>query len=55
VTELHAWAYRTQLKEWEIWAIRRENRPVAQRYVCALLRAGRQLAVPMPAHPQDCC
>ncbi len=55
VTELHAWAYRISLKEWEASGQYDEkNRPVAQRYARALRAApAATWAVPVAAHPQD--
>ncbi|MBH8559303.1 alpha-2-macroglobulin family protein [Hymenobacter negativus] len=55
VTELHAWAYRISLKEWELSGqYDARNRSVVQRYARAL-KAGPAAAwaVPVPAHPQD--
>ena len=55
VTELHAWAYRISLKEWEASGQYDEkNRTVAQRYARALrAKPAATWAVPVPAHPQD--
>ena len=55
VTELHAWAYRISLKEWEnSGQYDEKNRTVAQRYARALRAApAAAWAVPVPAHPQD--
>ena len=55
VTELHAWAYRISLKEWEkSGQYDEKNRTVAQRYARALRAApAATWAVPVPAHPQD--
>ena len=55
VTELHAWAYRISLPEWEKSGQYDErDRPVAQRYARALRAApAATWAVPVPAHSQD--
>ncbi|MBU6119441.1 alpha-2-macroglobulin family protein [Hymenobacter siberiensis] len=55
VTELHAWAYRISLKEWEkSGQYDALQRTVAQRYARALRAApAAAWAVPVPAHPQD--
>ncbi|WP_331060707.1 alpha-2-macroglobulin family protein [Hymenobacter sp.] len=55
VTELHAWAYRISLKEWEkSGEYDEKNRTVAQRYARALrAKPAATWAVPVPAHPQD--
>ncbi|GAA4042746.1 alpha-2-macroglobulin family protein [Hymenobacter glaciei] len=55
VGELHAWAYRISLKEWEkSGEYDEKNRTVAQRYARALRAAPVAIwAVPVPAHPQD--
>ena len=55
VTELHAWAYRISLREWEgSGGYDGRNRLVAQRYARALRAAPvAAWAVPAPAHPQD--
>ncbi|MFD1875182.1 alpha-2-macroglobulin family protein [Hymenobacter bucti] len=52
VTELHAWAYRITLREWEQGAnYDPQNRPLAQRYARALKAApAATWAVPVPAH-----
>ncbi|MDB5271034.1 MAG: hypothetical protein JWP58_4074 [Hymenobacter sp.] len=55
VTELHAWAYRISLSEWEkSGQYDEKNRTVAQRYARALKAApAAAWAVPVPTHPQD--
>ena len=55
VSELHAWAYRISLKEWEqSGQYDALNRTVAQRYARALRAApAATWAVPGPAHPQN--
>ncbi|MGY3088113.1 uncharacterized protein YfaS (alpha-2-macroglobulin family) [Hymenobacter sp. UYAg731] len=55
VTELHAWAYRISLKEWEKSGQYDErNRTVSQRYARTLKAApAATWAVPVPTHPQD--
>jgi hypothetical protein len=55
VTELHAWAYRISLKEWEkADTYDEKNRTVAQRYARALRAApAATWAVPVPTHPQN--
>ena len=55
VGELHAWAYRISLKEWENSGEYDErNRTVARRYARALRAApAATWAVPVPMHPQD--
>jgi hypothetical protein len=55
VGELHAWAYRISLKEWEqSGQYDEKNRTVAQRYARALKAApAATWAVPVPTHPQD--
>ncbi|GAB3877027.1 alpha-2-macroglobulin family protein [Hymenobacter segetis] len=55
VTELHAWAYRISLSEWEkSGQYDEKNRTVAQRYARALRAApAAAWAVPVPPHPQD--
>ncbi|MCI1187795.1 MG2 domain-containing protein [Hymenobacter sp. DH14] len=55
VSELHAWAYRISLKEWEkSGQYDEKNRTVAQRYARALRAApAASWTVPVPAHPQD--
>ena len=55
VTELHAWAYRITLREWEKAGngnYDERNRPLAQRYARALKAApAATWAVPVPAQP----
>ena len=55
VTELHAWAYRITLKEWEkADQYDPQNRTLAQHYARALRAApAATWAVPVPAHPLD--
>ncbi len=55
VSELHAWAYRISLQEWETSGQYDEkNRTVAQRYARALRATpAATWAVPVPTHPQD--
>ncbi|GAB3859112.1 alpha-2-macroglobulin family protein [Hymenobacter terrigena] len=55
VTELHAWAYRISLSEWEkSRQYDEKNRTVAQRYARALKAApAATWTVPVPTHSQD--
>ncbi|TDN37437.1 alpha-2-macroglobulin [Hymenobacter sp. UV11] len=55
VTELHAWAYRITLREWEQGAgYDPQNRPLAKRFARALKAApAATWLVPVPAHPLD--
>ncbi|MDQ2793855.1 MAG: MG2 domain-containing protein [Bacteroidota bacterium] len=55
VGEVHAWAYRVSLKEWETSGEYDEkNRTVAQRYARALRAApAASWDVPVPTHPQN--
>ncbi|AMJ66923.1 alpha-2-macroglobulin family protein [Hymenobacter sp. PAMC 26628] len=53
VTELHAWAYRVSLKEWEKSGDY-DERPLSKQYARALRVApAATWAVPVPTHPRD--
>ena len=55
VTELHAWAYRITLREWEQGTgYDPQNRPLAKRFARALKATpAATWAMPVPAHPLD--
>ena len=54
VSELHAWAYRISLREWEQADRYTNDQPLTRRYARALRAApAATWAVPVPAHPAD--